>query len=179
MQAQGSISTSGVNAVTLTGDAFTRTFTPNAAGAGLVPVLHPGRLDCLLRPGLRPGQQRDHLPGRRARCTSRSEPVPEVRSNPTDLLEPTVSAFRFSPASIDVSSAPATVSVEFDVADELSGVQAAWLTFRSPTIAASPYIQRTATFYEDMTYPRITTQKTVRAQVTFPRYDRGGDSDCC
>ena len=178
MQAQGSISTSGVNAVTLTGDAFTRTFTPNAGFSelGLSQYSTPGVWTVFYVQVYDRANNVTTYQGAELAALLGPTPFFEVRSNPTDLLEPTVTAFRFSPASIDVSSAPATVSVEFDVADELSGVQAAWLTFRSPTIAASPpYIQRTATFYEDMIYPRITTQKTVRAQVTFPRYDRGGD----
>ena len=68
------------------------------------------------------------------------------------------------------------MTVQFDVLDELSGVQAAWLTFRSPTIATAspPSIQRTATFHQYLTAPRIMAG-TVTGSVTFPRFDRGGD----
>ena len=68
------------------------------------------------------------------------------------------------------------MTVQFDVLDELSGVQAAWLTFRSPTIptASPPSIQRTATFHQYLTAPRIMAG-TVTGSVTFPRFDRGGD----
>ena len=103
-------------------------------------------------------------------------PFFEVVANPTDVGDPALTAFRFSPSSIDVSSGPATVTVQFDVLDELSGVQAAWLTFRSPTIptASPPSIQRTATFHQYLTAPRIMAG-TVTGSVTFPRFDRGGD----
>ena len=105
-----------------------------------------------------------------------TDPFFEVASDPTDTGLPGISAFRFSPASIDVSTAPATVAVEFDVSDDLSGVQAAWLTFRSPTIAtATPqYLQRPAVFNQYLTDARVNSG-TVEASVTFPTYDRGGD----
>ena len=178
MQAQGYTPTSGVNAVTLTGDAFTRTFTPDAgfSDLGLSQYSTPGVWTVYYVQVYDRANNVTTYQGAELAAILGPSPFFEVRSDPTDLLEPTVSAFRFSPASIDVSSGPATVAVEFDVADELSGVQAAWISFRSPTIAASPpSIRRTATFHEYMTSPRITTQTTVRAQVTFPRYDRGGD----
>jgi len=105
-----------------------------------------------------------------------ADPFFIVASDPVDTGDPSISAFRFSPTSIDVSTAPATVTVEFDVSDELSGVQAAWLTFRSPSIAtASPtFIQRTAVFRQTLSASRVTGE-TVQGTVTFPTYDRGGD----
>ena len=178
IQAQGYTFENGVNSVTLTGDGYTRTFTPTGGFSelGLSQYSTPGAWTVFYVQVYDRANNVTTYQGAELAALLGPSPFFEVRSDPTDLLEPTVSAFRFSPASIDVSSAPATVSVEFDVADELSGVQAAWITYRSPTIAASPpSIARTATFYEDMTSPRITAQKTVRAQVTFPRYDRGGD----
>ncbi len=103
------------------------------------------------------------------------DPFFEVTSNPTDVGSPAVTAFRFSPHEIDVSSAQATVSVELDVVDDLAGIQAAWLTFRSPTIAATPaWLQRSAAFTQYLAAPRITAG-TIHTEVTFPVYDRGGD----
>lgn len=100
----------------------------------------------------------------------------QVAANPVDTADPVIHAYRFSPASIDVSTAPKTVNVEIDVSDELSGVQAGWVTFKSPTITtASPqFITRTASFYQTLAQPRITTG-TITAAVTFPTYDRSGD----
>lgn len=68
------------------------------------------------------------------------------------------------------------MNVEIDVSDELSGVQAGWVTFKSPTItSASPqFITRTASFYQTLAQPRITTG-TLKASVSFPVYDRSGD----
>lgn len=99
-----------------------------------------------------------------------------VASNPTDTADPAITAYRFSPTSIDVSTSPKTVKVELDVTDELSGVQAGWLTFKSPSIAtASPqFITRTASFRQTLSQPRI-LGGTLSAAVTFPTYDRSGD----
>lgn len=99
-----------------------------------------------------------------------------VAANPTDTTDPVISAYRFSPASIDVSTAPKSVNVEIDVSDELSGVQAGWVTFKSPIITtASPqFITRTASFFQTLPQPRITAG-TLTASVTFPTYDRSGD----
>ncbi len=176
MQGQGFTSTTGLTAVTLRGNAFTRTFTPGSGFSelGLSQYSEPGTWTVNFV------QVTDHA---RNRMTYQGadlaaimpSPFFQVVSNPTDIVAPSVTAFRFSPSSIDVSSAAATVTVQIDVLDDLSGVQAAWLTFRSPTIAASPpFLQRTATFYEPMTQPRITAG-TVTGSVVFPRFDRGGD----
>jgi uncharacterized repeat protein (TIGR01451 family) len=98
-----------------------------------------------------------------------------VVSDPADLGGPEISAFRFSPSSIDVSTAPASVNVEFDVHDDLAGVQGAWVTFQSPTISASPpFLQRFGTFHQYLTEARV-LDGTVSGRVEFPTYDRGGD----
>ena len=97
-----------------------------------------------------------------------------VVANPADTVPPDITAFRFSPTSIDVSTAPASVDVEFDVHDDLSGVQAAWVTLRSPTIAASPpFLRRYGTFHQYLTAPRV-LDGTVTGRIDFPTYDRGG-----
>ena len=100
----------------------------------------------------------------------------EVRADPHDATPPTLEAFRFSPHGLDVSTSPATVNIEFDVSDDLAGVQAAWLTFRSPTIvgASPPFIQRTGSYFQSLSAPRV-LDGTLRASIIFPTYDRGGD----
>lgn len=99
-----------------------------------------------------------------------------VVSNPTDTADPVIAAYRFSPDSIDVSTAEKIVNVQIDVTDELSGVQAGWLRFKSPSIAtASPqFITRTASFYQPLAGPRIVAG-TLSASVAFPIYDRSGN----
>lgn len=99
-----------------------------------------------------------------------------VAADPTDTVDPVLTAYRFSPASIDVSTSSKTVDVEIDVSDELSGVQAAWVSFKSPTISsASPqYITRTASYYQSLSKPRL-MGGTVHATASFPTYDRSGD----
>lgn len=99
-----------------------------------------------------------------------------VVADPADTVDPVLSAYRFSPSSIDVSTSGKIVDVEIDVSDELSGVQAAWVSFKSPTIStASPqYITRTASYYQSLSQPRL-MGGTVHATVSFPTYDRSGD----
>lgn len=99
-----------------------------------------------------------------------------VTADPADAVEPVLSAYRFSPAAIDVSSAAKTVNIEFDVSDELSGVQAAWITFRSPyNPAASPQsLHRSGTYNQYLSAP-VLLNGTVSASVVFPVYDRSGD----
>ena len=168
--------TTGLTEATLQGDGTTSTYNGsyNAGERGLAQYSEPGVWTVNYVQVLDYARNYTTYQGA-ALAAIMPSPFFEVISNPTDLVEPSISAFRFSPTSIDVSTGPATVTVEFDVLDELSGVQAAWLTFRSPTIAASPpYLQRTASFSQYLSDLRITAG-TVSGSVTFPRYDRGGD----
>jgi conserved repeat domain/conserved repeat domain/conserved repeat domain/conserved repeat domain/conserved repeat domain len=170
--------TVGQDALTMSGVGMTSTWTPayNFWEDGLSRYSEPGAWTVnYVQVTDRAYNTRTYLPGVGLDAIL-ATPFFEVASDPTDTAAPAISAFRFSPASIDVSTAPATVAVEFDVADELSGVQAAWLTFRSPTIAtASPqYLERPAVFNQYLTDIRI-TDGIVQASVTFPTYDRGGD----
>lgn len=116
-----------------------------------------------------------------------------VVSNPADGVRPAVSAFRVSPGGIDVTDGDQTVKTEFDVSDDLAGVQYAYIRFASPrTAGASPeVIQRygwaytpsiytyrwntdgTYTVQEDDT--KRVRQGTISANTVFPRYDRSGD----
>jgi hypothetical protein len=177
MQGQGFVGTAGLTATTLQGDGITRTFTPTVGYSepGLSQYSEPGTWTVNY---VQVGDHARNVTTYQGAALAAIMPSPffEVVSNPTDVVDPAITAFRFSPSSIDVSTAPQTVTVEFDVIDELSGVQAAWLTFRSPTIATAspPFLQRTATFYQAMTGPRI-TGGTVTGSVTFPTFDRGGD----
>jgi uncharacterized repeat protein (TIGR01451 family) len=179
MQGQGFDFRTGLSAVTLRGDATTRTFTPRAGFSerGLSQYSEPGVWTVAFVQVYDKANNVTTYQGAALAAILGPSPFFQVISDPTDVAEPAITAFRFSPSSIDVSTAPANVTVQFDVGDELSGVQAAWLTFRSPSIATAspPFLQRTATFYEDMTAPRITAPTTVSGEVTFPRYDRGGD----
>jgi hypothetical protein len=175
MQGQAASFTPGLSAVTLRGDAITRTFTPTAgfSEVGLSQYSEPGAWIVNFVQVTDYARNTTTYQGADLAAILPS-PFFEVVSTPHDAVQPAITAFRFSPSAIDVSSAPATVTAEFDVTDDLSGVQAAWLTFQSPTIAASPpFLRRTATFYEPMTSARITAG-TVRGSVTFPRFDRGG-----
>jgi hypothetical protein len=174
--AQPFTSTRGLEAATLSGQGATSTPTPTGSIGenGLSQYSEPGTWTVTQLVII------DHARNQTRYLDEALEPlVPdpffEVVSDPTDTGNPLVTAFRFEPHAIDVSSGPATVNVEFDVADELSGVQAAYLTFRSPSISASPpFIDRSAIFYQPMTGIRI-TDDTVHASVQFPRFDRGGD----
>lgn len=169
--------TVGVDTLTLSGDGQTSTATPigNFFETGLSRYSEPGVwiVDSVQIADRRFNSRTYTGPDLDAILP---DPFFQVVSDPTDTGLPSITAFRFSPTSIDVSTAPATVTVEFDVTDELSGVQAAWLTFRSPTIAAAspPFIQRSATFRQTLPDPRIMAG-TIQASVTFPTYDRGGD----
>jgi hypothetical protein len=116
-----------------------------------------------------------------------------VVSNPADEAKPGVTQFRVSPTSIDVTDSDQTVRTDFDVADNLSGVQYAYVIFASPrTAGASPeVIQRMGWAFapsiyqlqhqtdgsyvvtEDDTKRMLTG--TISASTVFPRYDRSGD----
>lgn len=116
-----------------------------------------------------------------------------VVSDPVDGTRPAVGAYRFSPSAIDVTTAPRAVSIDFDVSDDLSGVQYASATFRSPrTVGASPeIIERTAWAYAPSIYPYVLNPDgsysqveddsrrllsgTLTGTVTFPQYDRSGN----
>ena len=169
--------TVAVDTLTLSGDGQTSTATPigNYFESGLSRYSEPGVwiVDSVQIADRRFNSRTYSGAGLAAILPS---PFFEVVSDPTDTGLPSITAFRFSPGAIDVSTAPATVTVEFDVIDELSGVQAAYLTFRSPTIvgASPPFIDRSPTFLQSLPDIRI-TDGTVRASVTFPTYDRGGD----
>lgn len=98
-----------------------------------------------------------------------------VVSNPADTTAPTLSSFNFSPASIDVTNAPATLDLSFAVGDDLAGVREAWIEFRSPTnVSLSPAaISR----YGGARYPLSSptfVNGVVTGTMTFPQYDRAG-----
>lgn len=101
----------------------------------------------------------------------------EVLADPYDQEAPTLSAFRVSPNAIDVTDGPATVTVEFDVADDLSGVYYAYATFASPTVVtATPQrVYRSAFTQAVGVTAAAFTEGTLEGSVTFPQYDRAGD----
>ncbi|NND73653.1 MAG: CSLREA domain-containing protein, partial [Ilumatobacter sp.] len=98
-----------------------------------------------------------------------------VTANPADLQSPTVDGFSFTPPAIDVTNASARVDVSIDVGDELAGVKAAWLTFRSRiNTAISPaFVSRHAGSAYPLASPTL-LDGTLTGYVTFPRYDRAG-----
>jgi len=116
-----------------------------------------------------------------------------VISDPADGAKPAVSAFRLSPTNIDVTDADATVKTDFDVTDNLSGVQYAYIRFASPrTVGATPEVIQRYGFANApsiYSYPRNTDgtysvteddskrllSGTISASTVFPRYDRSGD----
>lgn len=116
-----------------------------------------------------------------------------VISNPADNARPAATAYRLSPGTIDVTDGDRTVQTAFDVADELSGVQYAYVTFASPrTVGASPEVMRrygfayapsiySYTWNGDGTYTvgeddtKRLRAGTLTASTVFPRYDRSGD----
>lgn len=168
----------GQDAMTLSAQGLTSTSTPagNFFETGLSRYSEPGVWTIQSVQVIDRANNRRDYTGATLPAILSGNPFFTVVSDPTDSAAPAVTEFRFSPSSIDVSTAPATVTVEFDVTDDLSGVQAAYLTFRSPTISAAspPSISRSATFYRALSTPRILSG-TVEATVTFPTYDRGGD----
>lgn len=116
-----------------------------------------------------------------------------VISNPADEAKPAVTAFEVSPTNIDVTDADATIKTDFDVNDNLSGVQYAYIRFASPrTAGATPeVIQRygfaftpsifSYTWNADGTYTvteddsKRLLSGTISASTVFPRYDRSGE----
>lgn len=116
-----------------------------------------------------------------------------VMSDPEDRAKPDVTAFRVNPAGIDVTNSAQNVSVDFDVKDDISGVQYAYATFTSPrTAGASPEVMRRHAFVfapsiysrvlnADGTYTVVEDDSkrllsgTLGGNVTFPQYDRSGD----
>lgn len=54
-----------------------------------------------------------------------------------DAEDPVLTSFSFAPAAVDVSMGPATVTVTFQVTDDVSGVVRANVTFQSPSKAVS------------------------------------------
>ena len=114
-----------------------------------------------------------------------------VTADPADLAKPTITAYRMSPGTIDVTDGPQRVNVEFDVEDALSGVYSAYIDFVSPrTAGASPeQILRSASGSAPITtYSSINgvwtrgendsgrlRKGTLKGSALFPRYDRSGD----
>lgn len=117
----------------------------------------------------------------------------QVISNPADGTAPSMSAFHLTPTAVDVTDGPKEITTSFDVGDNLSGVQYAYVRFASPSTAGAspPVIYRygfayapsmysyqwnadgTATVTEDDSKRMLTG--TVSATTVFPRYDRSGD----
>ncbi len=116
-----------------------------------------------------------------------------VISSPADGVKPTVSAYRVSPSGIDVTNSGQNVKTEFDVSDDLAGVQVAYIRFSSPrTVGASPEtIERFGYAWADSIYSyqsngngtwtvieddsKRMLSGTLTAQTLFPQYDRSGD----
>lgn len=117
----------------------------------------------------------------------------QVISDPADATRPSVSGFRLSPTAIDVTEGNATVRTDFDVSDNLSGVQSAYIVFTSPrTAGASPEVIARYGFANAPSIYRYTSNSdgtwtiteddtkrllsgTLSASTLFPRYDRSGE----
>jgi hypothetical protein len=83
---------------------------------------------------------------------------------PGDTVAPDVSALSLSSSTVDTSEGPANIEVTASVTDDLSGVESAWLTFKSPTdrqylfVALGPDEQ--GRFVGVLDVPRYTPQGT-------------------
>jgi hypothetical protein len=84
----------------------------------------------------------------------------------SDTAAPILSALSFSPVLVDTSWAPASVSIAFAGADELSGVKKVMIGFRSPSGQQEAYNGAAAL--------AGTTIFTGTTAVTFPRFSEAG-----
>ncbi len=82
-----------------------------------------------------------------------------------DTTPPNITAFSFTPASINTTAAAATVTVNFTLTDDLSGANTFQAVFTSPSGNQS----QTAS----ATFPAATTV-TSSATATFPRFSEAG-----
>jgi hypothetical protein len=83
-----------------------------------------------------------------------------------DLAPPTLTAFDYTPTSIDTGSGPATVKVTYSAIDDLSGLVQVWAYFISPS---GLQIKGNG-----LNFPTPIASTTGSFDVNFPRYSETG-----
>jgi hypothetical protein len=83
----------------------------------------------------------------------------------SDTTAPILTAFSFTPTSINTASAPATVQASFSATDDLSGIQAIAVTWFNPN--QSVWYGNTATFNGPL-------QTSGTVSVTLPQFSQSG-----
>jgi hypothetical protein len=81
-----------------------------------------------------------------------------------DGTAPQISSLEVTPATVDTSAAPQTISATATIADDVSGVERAWLVFLSP-----PREQRLYVYLEPTSTPDV-----LAGTGTLPRYSMQG-----
>jgi len=87
-------------------------------------------------------------------------------SSVSDTTPPNITAFSFSPASINTTAASANVVVNYTLTDDIAGANFFQVVFTSPTGAQS---QSSSTSFA------AATTVTSSATLTFPRFSEAGD----
>src|ERR1700682_3637711 len=85
-------------------------------------------------------------------------------SSASDSTPPNISAFTFTPATIDTTAASADVTVNFTLTDDLAGASYFQVVFASPSGNSSQTVSKSLT-------PALTVTDSVT--VTFPRFKIG------
>jgi hypothetical protein len=97
--------------------------------------------------------------------TARGFPTTLTVTSTSDTTPPTLTAFGFTPTSINVTGFPATVTVNYQVTDDLSGAKTVQAVFLSPSGATTQ--TASASF-------AASTSVTGTANVTFPKGSENG-----
>ena len=94
----------------------------------------------------------------------------------SDGVAPTLAALSVTPSSVDVTAGPATLSVAYEVADDLSGAKSITVTVGATTAEGACESIGTRSRTESFA-PATSRSGTV--EVTIPRHARSGDWTVC